>query len=1148
MKINCFLIQGFYLFILCFSSIMTFGQASVLTRNNNLYRTGWYTEEQELNINNVKIGSFGKLFSRVVDDQLYTQPLVVLGAEMPLRGKKNVLVLATVSNSVYAYDADSASFSEPYWSVNLTPAGTRPLKKTDLTGACGGGYRDFSDNIGIVGTPVIDSVTNTIYLVARSVNPTTQQFYQYFHALDLLTGQEKPNSPILITAETSGNGEGNINGKIIFDSQKQNQRCGLLMVDDIVYITYASHCDWGPYHGWILGYDKNTLSQQVVYNTTPNGYYGGIWMSGGAPAVDSSGFIYVGVGNGSVGTEDNPGDTINRSESAIKLKRDGNSLKVTSYFTPSNYLELETGDLDFGSTQTLLIPGAKRAVTGGKDGRVYLLNTDDLGGYNPNENKVVQTIDLGLNAHLHATFSYYKGEKKTFVFIWSENALLKALPFDSTTGMFDLENTVNSAEQGPIGNIGANLSLSSKNSIDSTAILWAVYSSNGDANASVRPGILRAFSAADITKELWNSDMFISDNAGNYAKFNCPTIANGKVYLPTFSNQLIVYGLTNATDTCNTPNIALGKEAAASSEKDNSSLSAAAFDGDPTTAWRSTNNDEEFISVDLGRTYDLCRITLEWTTNASRNFNFQLSTNGQDWKELASYSESVEKDLIQNVKDSARYIKLDLTKGGSNNGYELNEFQVFGVPKSSENCGVPFNLNASNIYETAVTLSWEGVADSFHVQIKTVSAGTWQTITTVDNSLTLSNVSCATDYLYKVQAFCAENSVSNYSSAAAFSTLSCNAGCGLLPTRWNTQDIGNVGFAGSACYDQGVFTLKASGQDIFNDKDAFRFAYTTLGGDGSIIIRVLDMEKKEGWSKCGIMMRESLTPGSKHAFIFLTPSNGSTFQVRGETDGSTEVRYRDYAIPAPYWFKLEKKGSEYTAYMSSDGFTWIQTGDAVDIGFGNGVPVYAGIAYTGLSNAFLSTATVDNYQFINDGPLPLQILRFTSHLTLNKTIGLEWVTTSENGIKSFVLERSSNNIQYKEIATVAAENNGEFVETYTYEDKLAPKGTNYYRLRIIGTDGKVTYSPLAVINLTKVASPKLFPNPPSGGVLHIRPGSDPIKFINIYDIAARKVKTLQSVASGGTVDIPIYTLSNGIYFVEIRTSKTRYVERIIIKN
>ncbi|HVX49433.1 MAG TPA: hypothetical protein VHB48_04720, partial [Chitinophagaceae bacterium] len=268
--------------------VSAYSQADVLTQHNTLSRTGWYDKETILNKTNVSANTFGKIFTRAVDDQLYAQPLVKLHLAIPGKGTKNVVFVATVNNTVYAFDADSANVTDPYWQVNLTVAGCRPVNKNDMSGACGGYYNDFSGNMGIVGTPVIDSATNTMYLVARSVS-STNIYYQYLHAIDITTGKEEPGSPVFITATVNGNGDGSSGGKIIFNQQHQNQRGGLLLLNGIVYIAWSSHCDWPPYHGWVMGYDKTTLQQKYVYCNTPEGYNGGIWMSGSAPAADENG-------------------------------------------------------------------------------------------------------------------------------------------------------------------------------------------------------------------------------------------------------------------------------------------------------------------------------------------------------------------------------------------------------------------------------------------------------------------------------------------------------------------------------------------------------------------------------------------------------------------------------------------------------------------------------------------------------------------------------------------------------------------------------------------------------------------------------------------------------------------------------------------
>jgi hypothetical protein len=512
---------------------------SVLTQHNNNYRTGWNSLETKLTTSNVNASQFGKLFTLKVDDQVYAQPLVVGNLNMDNQ-IHNIVYVATVNNSIYAFDGDNGNL---FWQKNYTAGGMRAPRNTDMTGACGGGYQDFSGNIGIVGTPVIDSAAQIIYFVARSTNGSS--FVQYLHAVNIISGNEIAGSPVIITATYPGTGDGSVNNTLSFDAQRQNQRQALILLKGMVFITWSSHCDWGPYHGWIMGYNAKTLQQQIVYNDTPDGSDGGIWESGGGLAADDAGNLYAAVGNGTVGVNNDPTNLRNRGESALKLSVTGNTLTVSSFFTPFNYADLDNNDLDFGSIGSLLIPGSNYFFSGSKDGNLFLLNKDNMGGYHTNANQVQQTISLNnVNANEHCQACYYKGAVNEFVYVWSENDNLKAFPFNRSTNMFDVNNTVLSPISGPSGQSGAVLSVSSNGNVAGTGILWASFANAGDAEHTVSPGILRALDASDVTRELWNSDMNIqSDYVGSYAKFSSPTIANGHIFLASFSNTVSVYGL-----------------------------------------------------------------------------------------------------------------------------------------------------------------------------------------------------------------------------------------------------------------------------------------------------------------------------------------------------------------------------------------------------------------------------------------------------------------------------------------------------------------------------------------------------------------------------------------------------------------------------
>src|SRR5712675_2569606 len=482
---------------------------SVLTQHNDNNRLGWNDNETALTTSNVNAQQFGEVFTLAVDDQVYAQPLVV-GHVSIGDGNHNVVLIATVNNTIYAYDGDDGTL---YWQKGFTAPGMRAPTHLDMTGACSGSYTDFSGNIGIVGTPVIDAGTGTMYFVARSTTGTS--FVQFLHAVNILDGHEISGSPTQITATSSGNGDGSVNGVISFDSQRQNQRQGLTLLNGTVYVSFSSHCDWGPYHGWILGYDASTMQQRIVYNDTPNGDAGGMWESGTGMAADAAGNLYVVTGNGAVGYAGDPTNPINRGSSALKLTVNGSTLRVASYFTPYNYNFLNSQDLDYGGMGALLIPNSGYYLTGGKDGNLYLLNKDAMGGFQSSSNQVQQVVPLGSNANMHCQAAYYKGSAKEFIYVWSENDPLRAIEFNRTSNLLGTQAVSSAA--GPTGQSGAVLSVSSNGSQAGTGILWASYASTGDAEHDVSPGILRAFDANDISKQLWNNQQNATrDAAGNY--------------------------------------------------------------------------------------------------------------------------------------------------------------------------------------------------------------------------------------------------------------------------------------------------------------------------------------------------------------------------------------------------------------------------------------------------------------------------------------------------------------------------------------------------------------------------------------------------------------------------------------------------------
>lgn len=517
---------------------------AVLTQHNDNGRTGMNLNESFLNVTNVNTNQFGLVFSRNVDDQIYAQPLVMTNVNILGRGLHNIVIVATVNDSVYAFDGDNAAVETPYWTTSfINPPNIVAPANTDMSamGACGGAYQDFSGNIGIVGTPVIDPVAGTIYLVARTKEYGTN-YVQRLHALDVSSGAERPNSPVIITATYSGTGAGSVGGIITFDAARQNQRPGLVLVNGTVYISWSSHCDNGPYHGWVIGYDQTTLQRVAVYNDTPNGADGGIWMSGQAPAADASGNLYLTVGNGTVDTTGGP----NRGESFLKLVRGGTNLSVGSWFTPYNWQALENGDIDLGCGGLLLIPGTTLAFAGGKEGVMYLVNRDNMGGLTSStttNDNIVQSFPVTTD-EVHGGPVWWDGPGVSYCYLWPSSVYLQQYVFNRGAGKFTLPVFAQSSTAAPNGQPGGILALSANGTNAGSAIIWAVHQVGGDANQQVLPGILHAYSAQNVGVELWNSEQLSwRDTVGKFAKFVSPTVANGKVYMATFANRLNVYGL-----------------------------------------------------------------------------------------------------------------------------------------------------------------------------------------------------------------------------------------------------------------------------------------------------------------------------------------------------------------------------------------------------------------------------------------------------------------------------------------------------------------------------------------------------------------------------------------------------------------------------
>ncbi len=379
----------------------------IFTYHYDNARDGQNLNETILTPANVNKNAFGKLFSRAVDGYVYAEPLYVNSVQIPNLGAREVVYVATEHDSMYAFDATGA-MSKPFWRVSFI----NPKKGIRTVPWSTVGTQDLVPEIGITGTPVIDPASNTLYVSVATLEKRT--FFHRLHALDLSTGTEKFGGPVVISASIPGTGDGSdANGNLNFIPQIANQRSGLALNNGVVYVSFASHGDNGQYHGWILGYDASTLQQVAVFNPTPNGFQGGIWMAGGAPVINDQGDFFVAIGNGTF--DANMDDGLDYGDSLVKLgPTDGSNFGVVDYFTPYDQATLDELDIDYGASGVIALPDQTVGplhllFSGSKEGTLYLLDADNLGHFHADDDsQVVQSI-AGETMGEWSTPAYFNG-------------------------------------------------------------------------------------------------------------------------------------------------------------------------------------------------------------------------------------------------------------------------------------------------------------------------------------------------------------------------------------------------------------------------------------------------------------------------------------------------------------------------------------------------------------------------------------------------------------------------------------------------------------------------------------------------------------------------------------------------------------------
>lgn len=525
--------------------------ADVLTQHNNNARTGVVLDETVLTTANVSQARFGRLWNLYVDGQVVAQPLYVsklaidtssnTGAPL-VQGTFNAVVLATMHNTVYVYDADNENpgpdgRTKPLWArwLNVPRPGGKDI---DM-------WSTNDPEWGILSTPVISPDRSTLYVVAwHGEGPGDFKFK--LHALELKSGRYL--QPPAIIGVPSTDPSNPCRGQSLFNPCNHKQRPALLLHNNVIYIGFGGDGNRGALHA----YNAQTLQQIAVWTPTPTGRDGGLWQSGQGPAADAEGNVYLSTGNG---TFDAHTGGQNYGDSIVKLKLENNQFVVKDFFTPCNERFLNGDDLDLGSSGPVLLPvNPPKIVTGGKEGVLYLLQQNNLGKHIasnapadcPNAASVQGFLAFPPAVHgnqthygnIHGGPVYWKGPDAERVYVWGENSTLNAYRF-SGGKLIDTATPRKSAYRPPDGMPGGMLSLTANGNRAGSGIVWAVVPLDGDANKERGvKGIVLALDAQDVSKTLWTSEQFAQrDRLGLFAKFTSPTIANGKVFVATYGSD-----------------------------------------------------------------------------------------------------------------------------------------------------------------------------------------------------------------------------------------------------------------------------------------------------------------------------------------------------------------------------------------------------------------------------------------------------------------------------------------------------------------------------------------------------------------------------------------------------------------------------------
>jgi hypothetical protein len=1058
----------------------------VLSGHYDAFLSGGNTQETVLTPANVNPSTFGNLFNYAVDGYTYAQPLYVPNLAIG-GGTHNVVFAATEHDSVYAFDGDGGgqlwkrSFIDPANGITTVP------NAEVLTG-------DIVPEIGITGTPVIDGSTNTMYVVVKTKEMVagTAHYVQKLHALDITTGLDRASNGVVTIGDTTiggpdggytdntsiavaGIGAGSDGTTVRFNALRENQRTALTLSNGIVYLSWASHGDNGPYHGWIVGYRTTDLTVQKLFNTSPNGSASGIWESGGGLAVDTQGNLYFANGNGFAqgGFQGFNPAIGSYSETVMKISTTG-ALSVADYFTPTDWQNLDNNDADLGSGGTMLLPDAVGSslhphllIETGKTGRLYLIDRDHMGQNNtPGPDLNLQTVTIGGpgvwgNAafFLDQPGNGMPGSGSGIIYYWGSSA--PAVAFRVSNGV--ISSTPITQTTFASGFPGEQPIISSNGADPNSAIMWGLRVDNFGTRG---PAELMAFKAEDLTQQIYSSNATgMRDQFGTSVKFTVPIVTNGHVYAGS-NGFLSIFGLF--------PPAATAPAAA-------SNLTATPLQGGT-------------------------QVTLSWTDNftaaspATANKIYR-SPDGVNFQLVATVNRNATTFTDSGLTPATLYSYRVVATNQKGDAAPSNTFSV------RTRIAAPV-LTVGDICVSAIDLSWTGTANNHYDVKRSTDGTTFTTIATVpsthttfiDNSVTFGT------YYYKVtasstfpegtdtgdsnvvKAVVGPITITHFVSPGSpgFTTSSDMVANG--SAQFTTENLlrlnNNFSQAGSAFETQRVgirgftttFQVRLHEGTQPNPADGFTFLIqanspTALGfGGGSLgyqgilnsVAIKFDVYNNEGESSnsTGLFFGGGF-PGLPHnpgeVNIPLDPAN---VNLQSQSTKTITLTYDGTHL-------TETIHDPDPGKTNGGNFTTTYT---VDIAGKVGADT-AFVGFSGGTGGLYSLQDILNWQYseqegnlVPRAPAGIQVTAVTRHDDNRDDVTLHWLCNNAYTAQGFSVERSTDGINFTQVASVP-------VTTTTFTDQRVEPGAYFYRVRSFNAQGLSRSSNVVTAEINVPAAP-----------------------------------------------------------------------------